>query len=77
MQLDVTWLYDDFEGNTGTSSNTSLNPSEVSGVDKVESSTGVVVGSEMNSDSVLDGVVYKEGSMASMTWEALRAVNAL
>lgn len=74
MQLDVTWLYDDFEGNTGTSSNSTSNPSEVSGAGVVESSA---VGSEAGSEEVLDGVVYKEGSMECMTWEALRIINAL
>lgn len=66
MQLDVTWLYDDFEGNTGSVS------SDTQAGDK----TGNVV-TEGRMDGVIDGVMYREGSMDSMSWEVLRTLNTL
>ena len=66
MQLDVTWLYDDFEGNTGS----------VSGDTQAGDKTGNVV-TEGVMDGVIDGVMYREGSMDCMSWEVLRTLNTL
>lgn len=78
MQLDVTWLYDDFEGNTGTSSNnpSSSADSNTTSQDIAGGKTGNVV-TEGVMDGVIDGVMYREGSMDSMSWEVLSTLNTL